>query len=124
MNISAIILQVPTTDVSGTGTDYKLIIFWLAVAFCVALFFYFLRRTDRLINERAALENPVEQPDTSHLHGGDVHDEEAAAIALAIHMYKSELHDRESFTITLQKVSRIYSPWSSKIYTLRQNPRR
>ena len=54
---------------------------------------------------------------------GSVSDEEAAAIALAIHMYKIELHDMESLTITLKKVSRIYSPWSSKIYTLRQNPR-
>ena len=53
----------------------------------------------------------------------NVAEEEAAAIALAIHMYKRELHDIESLTITLKKVSRIYSPWSSKIYTLRQNPR-
>jgi hypothetical protein len=52
-----------------------------------------------------------------------VTDEEAAAIALAIHMYKREMHDMESLTITLKKVSRIYSPWSSKIYTIRQNPR-
>ena len=54
---------------------------------------------------------------------GDVAGEKAAAIALAIHMYKQELHDIESLTITLKKVSRIYSPWSSKIYTLRQTPR-
>ena len=53
----------------------------------------------------------------------DVAEEEAAAIALAIHMYTQEMHDIESVTITLKKVSRIYSPWSSKIYTLRQNPR-
>jgi hypothetical protein len=53
----------------------------------------------------------------------NVAEEEAAAIALAIHMYKRELHDIESLTITLKKVSRIYSPWSSKIYTIRQNPR-
>ena len=53
----------------------------------------------------------------------NVAQEEAAAIALAIHMYKREIHDMESLTITLKKVSRVYSPWSSKIYTLRQNPR-
>lgn len=53
----------------------------------------------------------------------DVAEEKAAAIALAIHMYKREIHDMESLTITLKKVSRVYSPWSSKIYTLRQNPR-
>ena len=44
-------------------------------------------------------------------------------LLLAISMYKIEMHDMESLTITLKKVSRIYSPWSSKIYTLTQNPR-
>lgn len=43
-----------------------------------------------------------------------------AAIGLALYMYKSELHDIESLNLTINKVSRNYSPWSSKIYGLRQ----
>ncbi len=42
--------------------------------------------------------------------------DEIAAIALALHMYKSELHDTESLTLTFNRISRTYSPWSSKIY--------
>jgi hypothetical protein len=42
--------------------------------------------------------------------------DEIAAIALALHLYKSELHDSESLTLTINKISRTYSPWSSKIY--------
>ncbi len=42
-----------------------------------------------------------------------------AAIAAAVHLYRSELHDFEDTVITMKKVSRIYSPWSSKIYGLR-----
>ncbi len=42
-----------------------------------------------------------------------------AAIAAAIHLYRSELHDFEDTVITMKKVSRSYSPWSSKIYGLR-----
>ena len=42
--------------------------------------------------------------------------DEIAAIALAQHMYKSELHDAESLTLTFNRISRTYSPWSSKIY--------
>ncbi|HOP02874.1 MAG TPA: OadG family protein [Tenuifilaceae bacterium] len=42
--------------------------------------------------------------------------DEIAAIALALHMYKSELHDAESLTLTFNRISRTYSPWSSKIY--------
>jgi glutaconyl-CoA/methylmalonyl-CoA decarboxylase subunit delta len=42
-----------------------------------------------------------------------------AAIAVAIHLYRSELHDHENTVLTIKKVARTYSPWSSKIYGLR-----
>ncbi len=46
-----------------------------------------------------------------------------AAIALALHLYYTEIHDNEETVLTINKVSRTYSPWSSKIYGLRQHPR-
>lgn len=46
-----------------------------------------------------------------------------AAIAAALYLYSQELHDHESTVLTINRVSRTYSPWSSKIYGLRQNPR-
>lgn len=46
-----------------------------------------------------------------------------AAIAMAVHLYYSEMHDKEDAVLTINKVSRTYSPWSSKIYGLRQHPR-
>ncbi len=46
-----------------------------------------------------------------------------AAIAMAIHFYYTEMHDKEDTVLTINKVSRTYSPWSSKIYGLRQHPR-
>ncbi len=46
-----------------------------------------------------------------------------AAIAMAIHLYYSEMHDKENTVLTIDKVSKTYSPWSSKIYGLRQHPR-
>jgi len=50
---------------------------------------------------------------------GEVH----AAIAMALYLYSNELHDQENPVITMIKVSRTYSPWSSKIYGLRKSPR-
>ncbi len=44
--------------------------------------------------------------------------EVTAAIGLAL-FFATELHDEESNIITIRKVSRTYSPWSSKIYGLR-----
>jgi len=37
-------------------------------------------------------------------------------------MYREQLHDMESFKLTIDRVSRIYSPWSSKIHGLTQTP--
>jgi len=47
-----------------------------------------------------------------------------AAIAMALHLYRAKLHDMESFRLTINRVSRSYSPWSSKIYSLRKSPER
>ncbi len=41
-----------------------------------------------------------------------------AAIGAAIHMYVNESHDEENTILTIDKVSRRYSPWSSKIYSV------
>lgn len=45
-----------------------------------------------------------------------------AAIAMALHEYQENVHDIEETILTINKVQRNYSPWSSKIYTLRQLP--
>lgn len=45
-----------------------------------------------------------------------------AAIAMALHEYQGNVHDIEDTILTINKVKRNYSPWSSKIYTLRQLP--
>jgi len=44
-----------------------------------------------------------------------------AAISLALHMYFNELHDEESHIVTIKKVRKAYSPWSSKIYGVQNN---
>lgn len=49
-------------------------------------------------------------------------DEVAAVIALALHMYVKQMREYENAVVTIQKVIKPYSPWSSKIYGLRQQP--
>lgn len=49
--------------------------------------------------------------------------EEIAAIAMALREHL-EAHDTESAVLTINKVKRAYSPWSSKIYSMRELPRR
>lgn len=55
---------------------------------------------------------------------GEVSAETYAAISMAMHLYKidNEAHDFENTVLTIHKESKSYSPWSSKIYTLRETP--
>ena len=48
----------------------------------------------------------------------------AAAIMTALKLYKSNLHDQESEMLTIHRITRAYSPWSSKIHGLTQLPER
>lgn len=48
--------------------------------------------------------------------------DETAAIATALYMYYAEQHDEESNIITIKRIQRRYSPWSSKIYGVRNFP--
>ncbi|RUA28992.1 MAG: hypothetical protein DSY76_03870 [Bacteroidetes bacterium] len=43
---------------------------------------------------------------------------EVAAIATSLYYILNERHDLESGTITIKKISKRYSPWSSKIYSM------
>lgn len=62
--------------------------------------------------------------------GGSIEDDDhaisdaeiVAAIAVALKLYKSDLHDRESEVITINRITRAYSPWNSKIHGLTQLP--
>ena len=55
---------------------------------------------------------------------GQIHDEEIAAIATALKLYRSALHDRESEVLTILSIKRAYSPWNSKIHGLTPLPER
>ncbi len=68
------------------------------------------RKKDNRITEE-------ESSDEDYIIEGNV----TAALSLAIHLYFSELHDNESNIVTIKKVRKAYSPWSSKIYSVNQN---
>jgi Na+-transporting methylmalonyl-CoA/oxaloacetate decarboxylase gamma subunit len=69
--------------------------------------------------EAQGITNPAPDAPRTHLDNG----EEIAAITMALHQHLNA-HDNESTILTINKVKRAYSPWSSKIYSLRETPRR
>ena len=48
--------------------------------------------------------------------------EEIAAIVMALHEHLNA-HDTENTILTIKKMKRAYSPWSSKIYSMRELPK-
>lgn len=53
---------------------------------------------------------------------GEAPGEVIAAISMALHEAQGADHDVEENILTISRVKRSYSPWSSKIYTLRETP--
>ncbi|HNY01000.1 MAG TPA: hypothetical protein PKG48_00350 [Bacteroidales bacterium] len=85
----------------------------LALA-CMALIFGRLHVIrDSFTRRRLAGNADKEQPEPAKVV---MTGEENAAIAAALYLYFSELHDEEKYVMTIRKVSKAYSPWSSKIY--------
>lgn len=91
----------------------------------LSICFYIISRFNAARSQRKKMEaqglsygeiHPDEHPE------GDS-GEEIAAIAMALHGHL-DAHDRESSVLTINKVRKAYSPWSSHIYTLRQMPNR
>lgn len=61
---------------------------------------------------RESLMSGKRKPADEEVITGEV----CAAIAMALHLHLSDQHDEEAMQLTIQKISRHYSPWSSKIY--------
>ena len=53
---------------------------------------------------------------------GEAPGEVIAAISMALHEAQGADHDVEETILTISRVKRSYSPWSSKIYTLSETP--
>lgn len=73
---------------------------------------------------KIAKENAnIESENIENIDSDDLSDDQYAAIAAAIYIYESELHDEENAILTINKVAKVYSPWSSKLYNMNQYKR-
>ena len=98
----------------------------MSVVFLALILLYFIFKGIGNANIRAGKKRSAASSGTDIKASayGEVPGEVYAAIATAMHLYneEGEGHDEESFVVTLQHTDRTYSPWSSKIYTLRETP--
>jgi Na+-transporting methylmalonyl-CoA/oxaloacetate decarboxylase gamma subunit len=95
----------------------------MVVVFTSLIFLYILFKYVAKLYGMGARKKTVIKQLTTVTTEEEISGEVNAAIALALHMYRSQLHDNEDPVITMKRVARTYSPWSSKIYGLTRTPR-
>lgn len=100
------------------------IVGWLIVFAALVLLIIIFTNLPRLFNIKIPKRNKAANTvgntvdsDSKYLSG-----DETAAIAMALHLFFEEQHDEESNVITIKRIQRRYSPWSSKIYGVRNFP--
>jgi hypothetical protein len=103
-------------NISGSALTVA-IVAYCTVFFALALFaliFGRLYRVKEFIKRRMNRKAGEQEQEITEKHEvtGDVN----AAIGTALYLFFSELHDEEKYVMTIRKISKTYSPWSSKIY--------
>lgn len=68
------------------------------------------------------VQNVTDNQEAKEKKLGEAPGEVIAAISMALHEAQGADHDVEETILTISRVKRSYSPWSSKIYTLRETP--
>ena len=123
LNSNAKMVKFEDHDSAGIGMSISA----MSVVFCglILLFIAFkvVGKVAVNLSKRNAMKakgiDKVEAKELSQAPG-----EVYAAISMALHEMQDEVHDVEETVLTITRVKRSYSPWSSKIYTLRENPNR
>ncbi|NMC38454.1 MAG: hypothetical protein GYA41_09045 [Bacteroidales bacterium] len=104
--------------------DYRLVtlLIWLNVLLLSVIIIYFTVKVIRpsILRRLAGMRNDsVIQSGPPECENAAADEADKAAIAAALYLYFNEMHDEESDIITVKRVSKTYSPWSSKLYSMR-----
>ncbi len=112
-------------------SGYVMALTAMSVVFLALIALYGIFRTIGKANVRAAIRKeraavvqmpaevkPLAKPEL------EMNGEVIAAISLALRRYDEDLHDIESHVLTINRVARVYSPWSSRIYGVSNFPNR
>jgi sodium pump decarboxylase gamma subunit len=107
---------------AGIGFSLVFLVLVLLIFIMAGMGLVFTRKKKAEKVAKAAATGAVVAEDDHHEAITD--QEIAAAIITALKLYKSNLHDQESEMLTIHRITRAYSPWSSKIHGLTQLPER
>lgn len=97
-------------DPWGIGMTFVgMTVVFISLLLLYMLFFNITKLLNVKIKKSKKVEGkePQEKENEQELSGNV-----GAAITMALHLYMSELHDKENTVLTINKVARTYSPWS------------
>lgn len=110
-------------DQSGLGMTVLAMAVVFAALIVLSLSFNVIGWINAKTAQRKKKEATAGNLDEAEFTEGPDSGEEIAAVCMALHEHLN-MHDKEDLVLTINKVKRSYSPWSSKIYSLRELPRR
>ncbi|GAB4296772.1 MAG: hypothetical protein Kow0098_20220 [Ignavibacteriaceae bacterium] len=113
----------PENIIHNDGIIISVVGYLVVFLSLLLLYFVFVNLTKVLQNRvrtRLRREGNIQVAENDISLSGEIN----AAISLALHLYIEEVHDFENTVLTIRKVQKPYSPWSSKIYGLREFPRK
>ena len=111
-------------DRSGVGMAISAMIVVFSGLLCLFIIFKIIGKIAVSMSKRNAMraKGITDFKEASEKKLGEAPGEVFAAISMAMHEMQNDVHDMEDTVLTIAPVKRKYSPWSSKIYTLRETP--
>lgn len=114
--------KIKEADSTGIGiTLMSMAIVIISLIILSLLFMAFGKISQRMQTKKRLKDYGIAHDDDNHEASSG---EACAAIAAALYQYFNDRHDVEDTVLTMRKLKRAYSPWSSKLYGLRQVPER
>lgn len=103
--------------VTAADTTLAFVGYVIVFAALIALYFVF-QYMPVLLNLKTYLKSKKKGKQDEVVDDLTITGEVSAAISTALHLYFNEMHDDEKTVLTISKISKRYSPWSSKIYNV------
>lgn len=107
--------------IGSQGVVISIIGYGIVFIALILLFFLIVNMTKVLSSNtkrKLKAKGDTVENEQDHTLTGEIN----AAISMAIYLHYQEAHDIENTVLTIEKVQRRYSPWSSKLYGLRRYP--
>jgi hypothetical protein len=103
--------------ITSESTTLAFVGYMIVFAALIALYYVF-QYMPVLLNFFTRMKLKKKGVDEEIIDDLTISGEVSAAISTSLFLYFNEMHDDEKTVLTITKISKRYSPWSSKIYNV------